>query len=48
VDVQREALPVPVEQLTIAILPRPEGGGTLAISWDTTRYAVRFAVVPNG
>jgi hypothetical protein len=44
VNLRREMLSAPVEQLTLAIHAVPDGGGTLGISWDTTRYLVRFTV----
>ena len=39
------ALPQAVERFTIAVLPG-EGGGTLALEWDSTRASAAFTVVP--
>jgi hypothetical protein len=39
-----EQLPQPVERLTIAAVPRREGGGELRVEWDTTRAATPFTV----
>jgi hypothetical protein len=44
VALQRETLREPVEQLTLALGASTGGGGTLDITWDTTRYWVAFAV----
>jgi hypothetical protein len=48
VDLERASLDVPVEQLTIEISARPGGGGSLAIIWDRTRFAVSFTVGATG
>jgi hypothetical protein len=48
VNLRRDTLRVPVEQLTLAIDDAPAGGGALGISWDTTRYWVRFVVATTG
>jgi len=34
----------PVEEMTFTVEPRPEGGGTLALSWDDREYSVAFTV----
>jgi hypothetical protein len=39
VDVKREALAAPVDQLTIAIDKNSEGGGVLRIMWDDTQFS---------
>jgi hypothetical protein len=44
VSLQRDALREQVEQLTLALRASTGGGGTLDITWDTTRYWVAFAV----
>jgi hypothetical protein len=40
VALARESLPGSVDQLTIAVDKDKEGGGTLSISWETTRFTV--------
>jgi hypothetical protein len=40
-----ERLTSPIEQLTIAAVPRPQGGGALQLEWETTRVFVPFSVV---
>ena len=39
-----ETLPATVEQLTIAAVPRAQGGGAIQLEWDTTRFSVPFTV----
>jgi hypothetical protein len=39
-----EALPQPVEQLTISAVPVATGGGRLQLDWETTRLWVPFMV----
>jgi hypothetical protein len=41
VDVQSEQLPQPVEQFTIAVVPRGKGG-LIRMDWETTRIAIPF------
>src|SRR5438445_758738 len=41
VDANTEALPRPVEQLTIAVLPQGNGG-VIRIDWETTRVSIPF------
>jgi hypothetical protein len=48
VNLRREMLSAPVEQLTLAVDASSGGGGTLGISWDTTRYWVKFVVATAG
>lgn len=43
-DMRLERLPQLVEQLTIAAVERPAGGGQLQIEWETARASVAFAV----
>jgi hypothetical protein len=43
IHMERERLAEPVEQLTIAIVPRA-GGGTLRIEWDTVAVSAPFLV----
>jgi hypothetical protein len=40
-----EQLATPVEQLTIEAVPRAQGGGSLQLSWESTRVSVPFTVV---
>jgi hypothetical protein len=40
VDLKADTLPIPVDQLTLAIEKVPEGGAVLKISWETTQYSV--------
>jgi hypothetical protein len=42
-----ERLTAPVEQLTIAAVPRPQGGGALQLEWENTKVSAPFAVVRN-
>ncbi len=37
-----EPVPVPVEQLTISAVARPQGGGAIQLEWETTRFSVSF------
>jgi hypothetical protein len=39
VDLKREALAAPVDQLTIAIDKNSEGGGVLKIMWESTQFS---------
>jgi hypothetical protein len=39
-----ERLSTPVEQLTIAVVPRAQGGGAVQIAWETTRASAPFSV----
>jgi len=48
VDLQTSTVVKPVEQLTLAVVPQPNGGGVFSITWDTTRYFVPFTVRPGG
>jgi hypothetical protein len=45
VDLKKETLSAPVDQLTIA-LPAQQGGGggTLKIAWETTQFSIPFTV----
>ena len=38
----------PVEQMTFAVEPHPEGGGALKLIWDDREYAVAIAKLPPG
>jgi hypothetical protein len=44
VDVKKEALDKPADQLTIAIDKDQSGGGVLKIMWENTQYSVPFTV----
>ncbi|HVE79159.1 MAG TPA: DUF2911 domain-containing protein [Gemmatimonadaceae bacterium] len=44
VDLKVETVRAPVEKFTIAIEPQGTTGGTLALSWDTTRASVPFTI----
>jgi hypothetical protein len=44
IDLTLRKLSEPVEQLTFAIDPRPEGGGTLKLIWDDREYSVPFTI----
>lgn len=39
-----EKLSTPVEELTIAAMARPQGGGALQLEWESTRVWAAFAV----
>jgi hypothetical protein len=43
VDLKKEVLDKPVDQLTIAIAKDPAGGGELKIAWENTQFSVAFA-----
>jgi hypothetical protein len=46
IDLQKEALPEPVEQLTFAIEKNASGsGGVIAMAWENTRVSAPFIVV---
>jgi hypothetical protein len=44
VDLQKDALDKPVDQLTLAIENNPAGGGVLKIMWENTQFSVPFTV----
>jgi hypothetical protein len=39
-----ETLTSPVEQLTISAVPRPQGGGSVQLEWEQTRFSTPFTV----
>jgi len=43
-DLVTKALPMPVDQFTIAVVPQGSGGGSLQLMWDTTLYSIPFTV----
>ncbi len=44
VDMKKETLEKPVNQLTLAIAKGPDGGGVLKVMWETTQFSVPFTV----
>jgi hypothetical protein len=40
VDMKKDAISVPVEQLTIALDKTPDGGGVLKVMWEGIQYSV--------
>jgi hypothetical protein len=42
VDLKADTLAAPVDQLTMSIDKKPEGGATIAIRWATTQYSVEI------
>jgi hypothetical protein len=45
VDLKKDELPAPIDQLTLSVERNPGGGGVLKIKWETTQYSVAFTVV---
>jgi len=46
VEMKKEALAAPVDQLTLALDKDSAGGGTLKIMWENTQFSVRMAPRP--
>ena len=44
VDLKKETLEKPTDQLVISLEKNPEGGGLLKFSWEDTQYSVPFKV----
>lgn len=44
VDLKKQALDEPVNQLTIAIQRQPSGGGVLKVMWEKTEFSIPFTV----
>ncbi|HEY1683488.1 MAG TPA: DUF2911 domain-containing protein [Tepidisphaeraceae bacterium] len=44
VDMKKDSLDTPVDQLTISIEKNPDGGGIVKVKWETTQYSVPFTV----
>jgi hypothetical protein len=44
IDLKKDALEKPADQLTIAISKNPSGGGVLKIIWEDTQYSAAFTV----
>jgi hypothetical protein len=47
IQLQRETLPAPVEQLTFSIEPNRGGGGRLVMRWEATSVSAPFTVVAS-
>jgi hypothetical protein len=44
IDLKKEDLDQPVDELTISLAKDPAGGGVLKIAWEKTQYSVPYAV----
>lgn len=44
IDLTKEALDAPVDQLTITVSKNPAGGGMLKMQWENTQYSAAFKV----
>ena len=44
VELKKEMLEAPIEQLSIGIAPNPPDGGTLVIAWEKTKFSLPFTV----
>jgi len=44
VDVKKDPLEKPVDQLTLAVEKDPAGGGVLKVMWENTQFSVPFTV----
>jgi hypothetical protein len=44
IDLKKEALDKPADQLAMAVSKNPSGGGVLKIMWENTEYSAPFAV----
>ncbi len=44
IDLKKEALEKPADQLVLAVSKNPAGGGVLKISWESTQYSAAFTV----
>ncbi len=44
IDLKKDALEKPLDQLAIAVSKNPSGGGLLKISWEDTQYSAAFTV----
>ena len=44
VDMKKEALDTPVDQFTMAVAKGPQGGGTIALSWENAKFTAPFKV----
>jgi hypothetical protein len=44
IDMKKEDLEQPIDELTIALVKDPKGGGVLKVSWEKTQYTVPYTV----
>jgi hypothetical protein len=44
IDLKKEPLDNPVDQLTMALEKNPSGGGVIRMSWENTQFSVPFTV----
>ena len=44
IDLKKDALEKPLDQLAIAVAKNPSGGGVLKIMWEDTQYSAAFTV----
>jgi hypothetical protein len=44
IDLKKEALEKPLDQLTIAVSKNPPSGGVLKIMWENTQFSAAFTV----
>lgn len=44
VDLKKDALDAPVDELALSITKNSSGGGLLKVSWESTQYSVAFNV----
>lgn len=44
VELKKETLEAPIEQLSIGIAPNPPDGGTIVIAWENTKFSLPFTV----
>lgn len=44
IDLKKEALEKPADQLTVAVAKNPSGGGILKIMWEDTQYSAPFTL----
>jgi hypothetical protein len=44
IDLKKEALTTPVDQLTISVSKNPDGGGIIKMAWENTQYSAPFTV----
>jgi hypothetical protein len=44
IDLKKDALDTPVNQLTIAVSKNPGGGGLFKMTWENTQYSTTFTV----
>ena len=45
VDLKKDTLEKPVDQLTLAVENNPAGGGVLKIIWENTQFSVAFTII---